>query len=242
MDNFCWGNPLNPETLGTLVDSARACYDAAWYYRTPFISGKDSLNNEYMGKDGQRHAIPPTLLISAIGVMPDLSRSVTMDLKQPGNRVYRIGDYKPCLGGSHYSILTGEYQNSPVPGLPENANQVYAALFQAIQQGWVRACHDLSEGGLAVSAAEMCIGGRLGLDLRLSAEPSVANLFGETNGCLLVEVDSQKAEQFEALFSSLPCQSLGTVAAEPILSIRAGQQALLSLPVDQLVAAWQNTD
>src|SRR5258706_481577 len=85
LDNFCWGDPLRPETMGSLVEACRGCHDAALFYGTPFISGKDSLNNEYLGTDGQRHAIPPTLLISAIGIIHDVNTAVTMDLKNAGN-------------------------------------------------------------------------------------------------------------------------------------------------------------
>jgi hypothetical protein len=84
LDNFCWGDPLRPETLGSLVEACRGCHDAALFYGTPFISGKDSLNNEYLGSDGQRHAIPPTLLISAIGIINDVNQAITMDLKEAG--------------------------------------------------------------------------------------------------------------------------------------------------------------
>ena len=90
LDNFCWGDPLRPETLGSLIEAARGCYDAAVAYGTPFISGKDSLNNEYLGADGLRHAIPPTLLISAIGLIDDVNQAVTMDAKEPGNVVYLL--------------------------------------------------------------------------------------------------------------------------------------------------------
>ncbi len=91
LDNFCWGDPLRPETMGSLVEACRGCHDAALFYGTPFISGKDSLNNEYLGADGQRHAIPPTLLISAIGIIHDINTAITMDLKAAGNFVYLMG-------------------------------------------------------------------------------------------------------------------------------------------------------
>ena len=93
LDNFCWGDPLRPETLGTLVEACRGCHDAALFYGTPFISGKDSLNNEYLGADGLRHSIPPTLLISAIGVVQDVNQSITMDLKEAGNFIYLVGEF-----------------------------------------------------------------------------------------------------------------------------------------------------
>ncbi|MCG2788015.1 MAG: phosphoribosylformylglycinamidine synthase subunit PurS [Anaerolineae bacterium] len=91
LDNFCWGDPLRPETLGTLVEACRGCHDGALLFGTPFISGKDSLNNEYLGTDGLRHSIPPTLLISALGIIDDVNTAITMDLKAPGNALYLIG-------------------------------------------------------------------------------------------------------------------------------------------------------
>ena len=229
LDNFCWGNPKQPETLGSLVEAARGCHDAALIYGTPFISGKDSLNNEYLGSDGQRHAIPPTLLISAIGLIEDIGAAMTMDLKEPGNLLYRVGEFQPAADGG-----------AGVPGLSASTAATYRALHRAMQAGLVRACHDLSEGGLAVAAAEMCIGGRLGLELKLEGAEAAQALFGESNGCLLVEVRPAQAEAFEAAFSGLACQRLGVVSAEPILSIISGG-ASLRLPVAALVSAWSTT-
>ncbi len=87
LDNFCWGNTERPETLGSLVRAAQGCHDVALAYGTPFISGKDSLYNEYT-HEGQSLAIPPTLLISAMGQVPDVRKCVTMDLKEPGNLLF----------------------------------------------------------------------------------------------------------------------------------------------------------
>ena len=91
LDNFCWGNPNLPDRLGGLVRCAKGCHDAAVAYGAPFISGKDSLNNEYTGADGKKHAIPGTLLISALGIVPDVARTVTMILKAAGDRLYLVG-------------------------------------------------------------------------------------------------------------------------------------------------------
>ena len=112
LDNFCWGDCEQPETLGSLVRAAIACHDAAVALGTPFISGKDSLNNEFSYDDeatGERRtiAIPATLLISAIGQVDDASKCVTMDLKQPGNRLYLVGTTKNELGGSHWGVGSG---------------------------------------------------------------------------------------------------------------------------------------
>jgi phosphoribosylformylglycinamidine synthase len=224
LDNFCWGDPRRPSTLGGLVEAARGCHDAALHYRTPFISGKDSLNNEYLGSDGQRHAIPPSLLISAIGLIEDVGRAATMDLKEPFNQVYLVGDL---------STIANE---CATPGMPEQAPAVYRALHKAMQAGLVRACHDLSEGGLAVAAAEMCIGGRLGLRLNIR---SAGELFGEVIGCLLVEVRPGDCPAFEAQLAGLPQQRLGQVTGVPGLHISLNGQTQIALTVAALVKAWQ---
>ncbi len=218
LDNFCWGDPLRPETLGSLVEACRGCHDAALFYGAPFISGKDSLNNEYLGADGLRHAIPPTLLISAIGIIQDVNKAVTMDLKEAGNVVYLIGSYQ--LSAS---------SNQSVPEVGKETPQVYRALHQAIQNGWVKSCHDLSEGGLAVTAAEMCIGGRLGMEIHIESSA----LFNEVNGCLLVEVSPADAPKFERQFTNLPFSQIGTVIANPVLKLGNDE-----IPITDLIHAF----
>ncbi len=227
LDNFCWGDPNRPETLGSLVEAARGCHDAALLFRTPFISGKDSLNNEYLGADGQRHAIPPTLLISALGMMDDITKAVTMDLKEAGNTIYLIGNFAPVFGGSHFDTTMDE----PIPHVSEITPQVYKALHNAINAGIIRSAHDLSEGGLAVAAAEMCIGGRLGLDI--TPPLSTRDLFGETTGCLLVEVSPADITHFEETFKDLPHKKLGQVISDPVLKLNK-----TTIPVEDLTKAF----
>src|SRR5205823_7101702 len=168
LDNFCWGDTDRPEVLGSLVRAAEACRDVALAYGMPFISGKDSLNNEYHA--GDRHiTIPPTLLISALGRVPDVRRCVTMDLKEPGNRLYLIGTTKDEMGGSHYHLVNGIAGGVPPEVDLDLAPRIFHKLHEAIRQGLVRACHDLSEGGLATAVAEMAFAGGLGADLTDSA-------------------------------------------------------------------------
>jgi phosphoribosylformylglycinamidine synthase len=215
LDNFCWGDPLRPETLGSLVEACRGCHDASLFYGTPFISGKDSLNNEYLGADGLRHAIPPTLLISAIGIIQDVNQSITMDLKEAGNLIYLVGDFAT------------EQKN--VPDVPKSALQVYKALHQAIKNNLIRSTHDLSEGGLAVSIAEMCIGGRLGAEINFEE----SNLFNEVNGCLLVEVPPSNKTNFEKQFKNLPFKKISEVTTKPILKLNETE-----ISVEELVQAF----
>jgi phosphoribosylformylglycinamidine synthase subunit PurSL len=215
LDNFCWGDPLRPETMGSLVEACRGCHDAALFYGTPFISGKDSLNNEYLGADGLRHAIPPTLLISAISIVHDVNKAITMDLKEENNLIYLIGDF------------AGEQKT--VPDVPKSALQVYKAIHQVINNGLVKSAHDLSEGGLGVAIAEMCIGGRLGAEINFEE----SNLFNEVNGCLLVEISPTNASTFEKQFTNLPFNKIGKVTSKPILKLGNNEIA-----VEELVRAF----
>ena len=172
LDNFCWGNCNNPVRMGQLVQSAKACHDAALACGTPFISGKDSLNNEFRTDDGQLIAIPPTLLISAISVVADVSRCVTADAKESGNFLFLLGRTGGELGGSHYLLAEGLETGNDVPPVDLATNvRLMRALQRAIHAGTVRACHDLSEGGLAVAAAEMAFSGAVGMELDLAAVP-----------------------------------------------------------------------
>lgn len=240
LDNFCWGDPNNPHTLGSLVAAAIACRNAAVAYGTPFISGKDSFNNEYLGMDGQRHAIPPTLLISAIGLLQDWTSAVSMDLKKPGNRMYLVGSFQPAFGASHFNLVSNVATRDGIPGcLPDVALAHYIALNKAISNHQVKACHDLSEGGLAIAAAEMAIGGRLGLNLRLPGNDTLRECFGETTGCLLVEVSEENSAAFEAAFSGLDCFQIGVVNYLPIFSIYHEYTPLIKIPIDDLVFAWK---
>jgi phosphoribosylformylglycinamidine synthase len=232
LDNFCWGDPLRAETMGSLVESARGCHDAALLFQTPFISGKDSLNNEYLGADGQRHAIPPTLLISAIGIIEDVGQAVTMDLKEVGNSIYLVGHFAPVFGGSHFSMVTKDI-NEQVPDLHSDAPKVYKALHNAITSKLVCSAHDISEGGLAVAAAEMCIGGRIGMKIQIDAKDIIRFLFGETTNSLLVEVRKQDEDAFAKHFAALPRVKIGETTQTQTLSVNE-----INMAVDDLVAAW----
>ena len=241
LDNFCWGNPTYPDRLGSLVRACQGCYDAALAYRTPFISGKDSLYNEFNGQP-----IPGTLLISAIGIAPDMYACVTSALQQVGNRLYLVGETRVEMGGSLFNVVLGE-RGGVAPTMPNAPLDRYRALHRAMRAGLVRACHDLSEGGLAVALAEMCIAGRLGasvaLDTLVDGAPMAAAvvplLFSESNGRLLVEVAPADAAAFEAHFSGVTLIPIGAVSANPSLTVTVGGANVVELPVEQLVRVWK---
>jgi phosphoribosylformylglycinamidine synthase len=246
LDNFCWGDPRKPDRMAGLVRAAAGCHDAALAFGAPFISGKDSLNNEYQAADGSRHAIPPTLLISALAIIPEARRAITMDLKEAGNLLYIIGTTGDHFGGAHYP----HRRNNNLPRVDlEQAPRVLGALHSAIQAGFVRACHDLSEGGLAVAAAEMALAGRMGAHLDLRTVPHTAApvtdeivLFAESPTRLLAEVRPADAAAFEACLAGLPHARIGSVTGAQFLVVAGlSGKTVINLPVEALRETWQST-
>ncbi len=261
LDNFCWGNTDRPETLGSLVRAALACYDMAVAFGTPFISGKDSLNNEFRPEGQEPISIPPSLLVSAMGQVADVSRCVTMDLKRPGNYVYLLGLTRDELGGSHFALVHGLSGGEAPKVAPEQARGLFESLHRAMDAGLVRACHDLSEGGLAAAAAEMALAGRTGMRLSLSqvphdmAAPTTAQLlFSESNTRFLVEVTPENAEAFTNMVGQWPHALVGEVINEqrleildlprPMADVAEGLDQMTTVPtieadLDTLRNAWQ---
>lgn len=235
IDNFCWGDCRKPDRFGSMVLAAEACRDAAIAYGTPFVSGKDSLNNEYR-VHGEEKSIPPTLLCTAVSIVEDCERTVGTPLQKAGNHLVVVGITTNDGGGSVAADMFAlEDSRVPRPCF-ETAPSVFAALHAAITQGCVAACHDLSEGGLAVAAAEMVIGSSgLGANIDLARIPAsdtvsaVARLYAETPTRFLVEVHAEQLEHFSGLFRTLPWAAVGVVQVGGQLELRNGTTPLLSL-------------
>lgn len=198
LDNFSWGDPRRETTLGGLVAAVEGCCAASMAYRAPFVSGKDSLNNEYTGADGARHAVPPTLVVTAVAHVPDADRCITPALADPGNVLVVLGTTSREFAGSHLDLVYGAPDDlGSVPAPDPDAPTRYRHLHEAMREGLVRSCHDVSEGGLAVALAEMCIGGRLGAEVReLPHEEIGAALFSESQSRLIVEVAQGDLDRF----------------------------------------------
>jgi phosphoribosylformylglycinamidine synthase len=244
LDNFCWGNTDRPEVLGSLVRAAEACRDVALAFTMPFISGKDSLNNEYHAA-GRHIVIPPTLLISALGRVPDVRRCVSMDLKEAGNTLFLIGTTRDEMGGSHYHLVHG-WTGGRVPQVDlASAPAVFHKLHDAIRRGLVRACHDLSEGGLAVAVAEMAFAGGVGADLTGLRDagpglPEAVLLFAESATRFVVEVTPANVAAFAACLAGVPLVRLGQTCKEPRLRVAgANGEWIVWAPLAQLKEAWQ---
>jgi len=221
LDNLSWGNPEKPDRMGSLARACQACHNFAKGFETPFISGKDSLYNE-----SPSGPVTPTLLITAVGIIPDVRKAVSIDLKQPGNPIYIVGQTYPELGGSEYYKLR-DFVGKSVPKVRvTQARKIIASLINAIDTGCVRACHDLSEGGLAVAAAEMAFTSEHGIDLHLKrvARPKGMErndfiLFSESNSRFLVEVSEKHREDFEKTMKGNAFSLIGSVKKARCLSV-----------------------
>ena len=191
LDNFSWGDPRRPSTLGALAAAVAGCCDGAAAHRAPFVSGKDSLNNEYLGGDGERHAVPPTLVITAVAHVPDAGQCVTTDLAEPGNVLVLVGRTLHEFAGSHFDLVHGapDRHRHRARARRRRALTGTGGCIAAMRAGLIRSCHDLSEGGLAVALAEMAIAGRLGATIdRLPTDDPTTSLFAESTGRFVLEV------------------------------------------------------
>ena len=249
LDNFCWAKCTDPEVLGSLVRAAQACYDGAIAFQAPFISGKDSLNNEFVCEDGSVIRIPPTLLISALSLVDDIDKCVTMDLKRAGNLLFIVGRTNNELGGSHYYKVHG-HVGANVPRLDLTlAPRIARRIAGAIADELVVSCHDCSDGGLAVALAEMAFAGGLGIEAHLRGLPTSgdcsrtsAQLFSESNSRYLVEVVPKNYDAFAKRMLNLPFGQIGKVTEAPNLVVKdENGRSVIDASIDVLKQAWQRT-
>ncbi len=246
LDNFCWGRTTRPEMLGALVKAAQACYDMAMAYGTPFVSGKDSLNNEFE-YEGKTIAIPHTLLISAMGVMDDVNKAVSMDFKQPGDLIYVVGATYNEMGGSEYLKAKGFVGNTVPRVNPQKAKKLMESLSRATAKGLVCACHDCSEGGIGVAVAEMAFAGGLGAKVDLKSAPLGEPvdrddfiLFSESNSRFIVEVAPEKQVEFEKALGGNFFAMIGQVNNTDRFEVTGTKgKRVVSVPVSDLKEAWQ---
>jgi phosphoribosylformylglycinamidine synthase len=259
LDNFSWGNPDKSDRLGALVRACKACYDIAVAYGTPFISGKDSLYNEYQDTEtSEQVAIPHTLLISAICVMDDVTKAVSMDAKCEGDLVYVVGKTYNEMGGSHYWASTearpyyaarGFIGNTAPQVRPKEGRRTMEALSAAIKNGLVRACHDCSEGGIGVAAAEMAFAGGYGMKIDLRKVSKSADacrndvlLFSESNSRFIVEVKRELQFEFQQAMEGTNFSLIGEIIKSKNFEvIGMNGQLVISAQVEELKSAWKNT-
>lgn len=223
LDNFCWPSVDDEKTMGTLVRACEACRDAALAYGIPFISGKDSLHNQFTNQETKEVLrIPNTLLISAISVLEDVRKCVTMDLKQRASRVAMI--------------------SAKNPGDLANLAATHRLMHQTIMAGQVSACHDVSDGGIAVAAAEMCMASGLGLIVGAELFMTEA-VFAEVPGRYLVELNPGEsvADLSNEFGSVAEIVEIGLTQHLRKLTVTTAKERVLEIGLEELTTAWRGT-
>ena len=250
LDNFCWPSCDDPRNMGSLVRAAEACYDGALAYRAPFISGKDSLKNQFRTQDGRTIMIPPTLLVSGFGIVEDAERACTMDLKSAGNVLVLVGTTGARMGGSHRAMLGAcGHADTRLPDVdPARGARTAHAVAACIAHGAVRAAHDPSEGGLLPALAEMCFAGGLGARIDLSHVPVAGTdvpdecrAFAEDPHRYVLEIEPSKLGTVQAHLDGIPHAVIGTVTDEPTLELVGVRVPRESTPISALRSAWNTS-
>jgi phosphoribosylformylglycinamidine synthase len=253
-----YGNPEVPERMGEFVETLRGMGEVLRHLGIPAPSGNVSFYNETVDS-----YVPPTASLMGVGLMDDVSKAVTSDLKRARNRVYVVGRTRDQMAGSAlYARHDAPHPHAPDVD-PRTLSSSIEAMLAAANKGWLESCHDVSDGGLAVALAEMCIGGQLGADVDLAPMGRlrpVVKLFSESNTRWVVEVAASKGRHVEALFKrhGVPLVRVGTVTAAkaprakgkgaategakvPRLRITIGKKVLVDLSVTDLEEAWNRT-
>ncbi len=260
MDNFCWCSSTEPERLGQLKAAAEACYDYAVAYGTPYISGKDSMFNDFKGYDKNGNkikiSIPPTLLVSSISVMDDVTKSISLDTKIPGDLVYIIGETKNELGASEYF----DYQNklnkedeaigNNVPKVDsDTAKKIYEKYMEAVDKRLIASALSPRRGGIAATLAKKAIAGQLGMEIDLQKVPISSDLerndfllFSESQSRFIVTIDPDKKEEFEKVFEGIKFAEIGKVTEEMNLKITGiNGKEIIHTSIKELTDAYKGT-
>lgn len=255
LDNFCWCDSNNPERLGQLKQAALACYDVAVAYGTPYVSGKDSMFNDFRGYDCDRNpvmiSIPPTLLISSIGVVEDVRLCQTLDFKCEGDLICIIGKTSDETGGSEYLAYAGEtlrgspYKGETPPSVDTSAFiKSYRSYEKAMKTELFASSIAIERGGLALAAAKSGMGGLLGFEIDLSKLPGdvLRNdfaLFAETQGRFLVSIDPSRKGEFEKIFQDIPAAVIGRVTSGDVTVQGLEGNEVVNTNVDELLASYK---
>jgi phosphoribosylformylglycinamidine synthase len=223
-DNLNFGNPERPEIMAQLAGCIEGMAEACRALDFPVVSGNVSLYNETNGK-----AILPTPVIGAVGIIDDLSRMMTLALKQAGETLVLIGENSGHIGASLWLREIGGVEAGTAPRVNLEAERRNGDFVRGlIEAGDISACHDVADGGILIAAAEMALAGNLGV---LVAVPdNVGNrlhwLFGEDQGCYLVTTNDAAALCARAAESNVAAIAIGEVGG---ISLTVDDETPISL-------------
>ena len=245
LDNFCWCSPDEKERLYQLKKSAEACQDYALSYLTPFISGKDSMYNDFNGFNEKNKkikiSIPPTLLISSIGVVNSIT-NFTCITPAEKDLIYILGETKEELGGSEYGYLNG-YENNNVPTVnAKKALKLYKSFSKANKDGLISSAISVHMGGLGVALAKMAIAADVGMKINFSKRNTVNPtnlLFSESQSRIIVSIKFSAKKEFEKIFKQQFCLCIGKSTTGKFLSIQTFNKNLLNVSVNELSKAYK---
>ncbi len=256
LDNFCWCSSTDSERLGQLKAAAKACYDYSTTYKTPLISGKDSMFNDFKGYDENNEALKisvhPTLLVSSIGVIDDYKKTISIDTKFPRDIIYVIGETKNELGGSEYLEYVGEikrgegYIGNSVPKVnAKKAYEIYKKFKEANDEELIASSIPINQGGLGVALAKMSIAGKLGLDVSLEElNKSGVNrndtlLFSETQSRIIVSIAPENREKFEKIFEGINFSEIGRVTEKEFIIRGLEGEEIINIDIKELNEAYK---
>ncbi|HLD59044.1 MAG TPA: AIR synthase-related protein [archaeon] len=259
LDNFCWCSSNDSERLWQLKKSAQACLDFAVGFETPFISGKDSMFNDFQGYDENNNqvkiSVPPTLLISSLAQIENSENCVSIDAKIAGDLIFVLGETKNELGASEYFSYMGKklsgkrFIGKNVPKVEiEKAKKLYNALNKAIESGLVASCYPVGLGGLGIAIAKTCIAGSLGGEIFLEKIPAEKMrgdyiLFSESQSRFIATINPAHREAFEKIFRDNKCAfaEIGKITEEKKLVINANSTKQFSMQIVELEEAYKKT-
>lgn len=251
LDNFCWPDPvktdLNPDgdvKLAQLVKACQGLYDITCAYGAPLVSGKDSMKNDFKGKNKSgaplRISILPTLLVTAMS-KADINHTVTSDFKNQGDLIYLIGPDNTSFAGSEFdSLFNLSDVTSPCKVDAELNMRIFRTVHKLIRENTLKSCHDLSDGGLLVALLESCFGNDLGAEIRLKHE-SLLGLYGEGTGRFVVSISADAKSEFEKELRNLPHMELGTVLSNQQLKVQTNETTILDSSISKFKSFWMNT-
>jgi phosphoribosylformylglycinamidine synthase subunit PurSL len=248
MDNFCWCSSDDPTRLSQLKDAARGCYEYAVAYKTPFISGKDSMFNDFKGFDNENNPVKisvlPTLMMSGISIIEDIDYTCTMDLKAPDDIVYIIGLTKDECGGSEFYHTFGEIgANSPkVDSLA--SRELYENIYELHKKQLLSACAAVNKGGIAITLAKMAIAGMLGVEINIADVPnnklpSKKILYSESQSRFIVTVAKDNIGKFEEEMSGFTFAKIGAVTDNNSLHISNGASTIIKIDIKKLEEVYK---
>lgn len=251
LDNFCWCSSNDPQRLYQLKKAAQACYDFATIYGTPFISGKDSMFNDFKGYDEKGNpikiSVPPTLLISSLGIINDVLKTISIDLKFPDDLVYILGETKDELGGSEYFSLNKSVGNN-IPKVNALKNKkLYQSFFQATKKEIISSAISITRGGLGIALAKTTLAGKLGVEVSINNIPGQVSrsdfaLFSESQGRILVTINPKNKKIFEEIMKGNQFKQIGQVINNQQLVINGlDNKTIVNLNLEKIKKAYKST-